>query len=117
MFSLMSVLRLSQNSTWNNFEDRERQGKRKFKVFKSQREEERREQVVDGKRVSEYMIPSIVPNDSKMASCCFFMPPIGKQRMFDISYLLANRLIVEFGQIRKFEFSSISSANCATPPE
>ena len=35
------------------------------------------------------------------------MPPIGKQRMFDMSYLRANTLIVDFGQIRKFNFSLI----------
>ena len=83
----------------------------------SRGEEERREQVVDGRRVSEKMIPSVLPNDSKMASCCFFMPPIGKQHMLDMSYLLANRLIVDFGQIRKFNFSSISSSICAIPPK
>ena len=50
------------------------------------------------------MIPSIVLSDSKMASCCFFMPPIGKQRMIGMSYLLANRLRVDFGQILKIYF-------------
>ena len=43
-----------------------------------------------------------MPNDSKMASCCFFMPPIEKQRLFGRSNLLTNRLIVEFEQVRKY---------------
>ena len=49
----MSDLRLSQNLTWNNFEDQEKREKRKFQSFKSRKEEKRREQVVDVKRVSE----------------------------------------------------------------
>ena len=49
------------------------------------------------------MISSVVSNDSKMASCCFFMPPIGKQGMIGMSYLLANRLRVDFGQILKIQ--------------
>ena len=107
----------SQILTQDNFEDRERQEERKFQGFKSKREEERREQDVDDKRVSELLISSVVPNDCKMASCCFFMPPIGKQRMFVMSYLLTDRLIVEFGQIRIFDFSLFSSSICAIPPE
>ena len=48
-----AILRLIQSLTENNFEGRERQEKRKFQRFKSKGEEERREQVIDGKRVSE----------------------------------------------------------------
>ena len=54
------------------------------------------------------MISSVVPNDSKMASCCFFMPPIENQRIFGMSDLLTNRLIVNLGQFRKFNFSLLS---------
>ena len=47
------------------------------------------------------MISSVLPNDSKMASCWFFAPPREKQRLLGMSDLLTSRFIVEFGQIRK----------------
>ena len=61
------------------------------------KEGERKEYVVDGKQVSGNMISLVVPNDSRMASCWFFMPPIEKQRMPGMSDLLTNRLITDFG--------------------
>ena len=45
------------------------------------------------------------------------MPPIEKQRISGMSDLLTSRLVVEFGQFRKFNFSSISSSICAIPIE
>ena len=86
---------------------------RKIQGFKNKKEKERREQVADGRRVSEYINSAFVPKDSKMASFYFFMSPIGKRRMFDMSYLLTNRLIVDFWQNRQDNFSSISSSICA----
>ena len=50
---MRAILRLSQKLSQYNFQDREEQMKRNFQNFKSKREEERRDQVVDGKRVSD----------------------------------------------------------------
>ena len=40
---MKAILQLSQISTENNFEDQERQEKKKFQSFKTKRGEERRE--------------------------------------------------------------------------
>ena len=55
------------------------------------RDEARGELVVHGKRVSEIKIPSVVPNDSKMASCFNFTPPIGEPRMSEMSTALSSK--------------------------
>ena len=58
------------------------------------------------------MISSVMPNDSKMASCYFFLPPINNQHMSGMSDLLAEGL-TDCRQIRNFNFSLILSSNCA----
>ena len=50
---MRAILRLSQKLSQNNFQDREEQMKKNFQIFKSKREAERRDQVVDGKGVSD----------------------------------------------------------------
>ena len=49
---------------------------RRVQMLKGRNRRRGGELVVHGKRVSEVMILSIVPNDSKMASYCNSMQPI-----------------------------------------
>ena len=84
-------------------------------TFKSLRAGEKRgkKKVVGGERMSEIMVSAVVPSDSKVVSCWFFMPPIKKQRISVMLDIMTNSLIVEFGQNRNLNFSSILSSICA----
>ena len=67
-------------------------------------EEERRELVVGGMRVSEIMITSVVRNDSKTAPCWILMPPIEKQHMSGMSTTLTNNSVAESRTLPNFIF-------------
>ena len=65
----------------------------------------------------DFIIFSVVPNVSRMASCRISMLTEEKQRMSGMSDLLVNRLLLDCGQNRNFILSLLSSSKCAFPTE